>query len=116
MHNTFHPHSPTVTTHSGTLPANRKSLLLAPTENVNSPSGFLHPCAPASHTLRSYRDSVSFTVFVWRGWSITSVKPRSTLGGSPALSGKCRYSCGIWTDSDRGEARGDQRPEQLRGQ
>ena len=25
----------------------------------------------------------------------TSSNPRSTLGGSPALEGKCRYSCGI---------------------
>ena len=44
------------------LPLKRKSLLLAPTENVNLPSGFLQPCATASHTLRSYRDSVSVTV------------------------------------------------------
>ena len=44
------------------LPFKRKSRLLAPTENVNCPSGFRQPCATTSHTLKSYRDSVSVTV------------------------------------------------------
>ena len=74
------------------LPFNRKSRLLAPIENVNSPSGFLHPCAPASHTLMSYRDSVSVNLFLSCGLSSTSPNSRSTLGGSPAPAGKWRYS------------------------
>ena len=77
------------------LPFKRKSRLLAPTENVNFPAGFRQPCATASHTLRSYRDSVSVTVSLWCGFRSTSENPRRTLGGSPALDGKCRYSCGI---------------------
>ena len=85
------------TAHSGILPFKRKSRLLAPTENVNFPSGFRQPCAPVSHTLRSYRDSVIITVSPWRGSRSTSENPRSTLGGSPTPAGKCTYNCGICT-------------------
>ena len=87
------------------LPFNRKSRLLAPTENVNSPSGLRHPCATTSHTERSYRDSVTVTVSPCPAPRRTSVKPRSTLGGSPALEGKCRYSCGICTRCKRRRSR-----------
>ena len=76
--------------HTGTLPERRKSRLLAPTENVNAPEGFVQPCAVASQIERSYRDRVSVTVSLWPARRSTSVKPRSTFGGSPALEGKCR--------------------------
>ena len=79
------------------LPFNRKSRLLAPTENVNAPSGLRHPCATTSHTERSYRDSVIVTVSLCPTPKRTPAKPRSTLGGSPASEGKCRYSYGICT-------------------
>lgn len=72
------------------LPLKRKSRLLAPTENVNAPSGLRQPCAAASQTERSYRESVSVTVSLCFARRSTSVKPRSTFGGSPAPAGKCR--------------------------
>ena len=84
------------------LPFKRKSRLLAPKENVNCPSGFRQPCATTSHTLRSYRERVSVTVSLWSGWRSTSENPRRTLGGSPALDGKCRYSCGIYGEGEVG--------------
>lgn len=80
---------------TGILPDNRKSLLLAPTENVIFPAGLAHPCLTTSHTLRSYRESVTVTVFFSPFFRNTSAKPRSTDGGSPADAGWCRYSCGI---------------------
>ena len=85
------------TAHSGILPFKRKSRLLAPPENANLPSGFRQPCFPASHTLRSYRESVILTVLLSPGRKSTSSKPLSTLGGSPTSAGKCTYNCGICT-------------------
>ena len=84
------------------LPFKRKSRLLAPTENVNFPAGFRQPCATASHTLKSYRESVRITVSLWCGLRSTSENPRRTLGGSPALDGKWRYSCGIYGQGEAG--------------
>ena len=85
----------TQTLQTGILPLKRKSRLLAPIEKVKLPSGFRQPCATASHKLKSYRESVSVTVSLCCGLRSTSENPRRTLGGSPALDGKCKYSWGI---------------------
>ena len=99
----------TQTLQTGILPLKRKSRLLAPIEKVKLPFGFRQPCASASHTLKSYRDSVSVTVSLWCGFSSTSEKPRRTLGGSPALDGKWRYSCGICSYGKRHDSCNERR-------
>jgi hypothetical protein len=39
---------------------------------------------------------VILTILDSPGCRSTSVNPRSTDGGSPTCTGKCRYSCGIY--------------------
>jgi hypothetical protein len=78
------------------VPFNLKSRLLAPIEREYVPGARIHDWLTTSHIDRSYIDRVTLTIFDSPGCKSTSVNPRSKDGGSPACTGKCRYSCGIY--------------------
>jgi hypothetical protein len=81
---------------SSNAPFNLKSRLLAPTEREYVPGARTHVWLDTSQIDRSYLESVTLTVFDSPGCNSTSAKPRRTEGGSPAPSGKCRYTCDIY--------------------
>jgi len=70
----------------------RISLELAPTKIWKSPAGMTHFCSTTSHTLKSLFLSVILNEALDPLSMEAFEKPRRTLGGSPTLAGKPRYT------------------------